>query len=54
MGSCQNKNGIIIKSNRRDMNEKDQLKDEKYHIDPRFEDMPEWPSNIINLNFFIK
>jgi len=45
MGSCQNKAGIIIKANTKGIHEKQQYDSEKYQLDPRFEDMPEWPSN---------
>ena len=54
MCSCQNKSGILIKSNRRDILEKNKINDEKYLIDTRFEDMPEWPSkNNIHFNLFL-
>ena len=53
MGSCQNKGGIIIKANSPDIHEKHQrnlITSEKYELDTRFIDMPEWPSNKIKLN----
>jgi hypothetical protein len=45
MGSCQNKAGIVIKANLKGINEKQKLDNEKYQIDSKYEDMPEWPSN---------
>lgn len=51
MGSCQNKAGIIIKANTKELLEKSNLNDEKYQMDPRFDDMPEWPrKKLILLN----
>jgi hypothetical protein len=53
MGSCQNKAGIVIKSNRKNSYKKQELDGEKFQIDPRFEDMPEWPSKL-NYKYIIK
>ena len=50
MGSCQNKGGIIIKANSPDIQEKHRINlinSEKYEIDTRFIDMPEWSRNKI-------
>ena len=43
MGTCQGNAGVIIKANSRDNLEKNNLNSEKYQLDPKFEDMPEWP-----------
>jgi len=56
MGSCQNHGGVIIMSNHipKKKNESENIKINKNNsqIDPKFDDMPQWPCNNKKSRFF--